>query len=118
MLLLPARGFLERVQVEEAVGAGPALPVEVLAWIAVAFECETRGFACGTVSERHVVIGDVVEEVDLGFVEHQPGRDGVHRGVAPAFVEEAAVHVEGAEVVDVLLRAEPVEIADFEVGPL
>lgn len=101
MLLFPALRFLESVDVEEAVGAGPAFPIKVLAWIAVAFECQPSCFTRGTMREGNMVIGDVVEEMDFGSVEHQTGGDGVDRSVTPALVEEAAVHVEGAEVVDI-----------------
>ena len=44
--------------------------------------------------------------------------DGVHGGVAPALVKEPAVLVELREVVDVGFGAQPVEVADFEIGPL
>lgn len=51
--------------------------------------------------EGDVVVGDIVEEVDFGLVEEEAGTDGVDGGVAPAFVEESAVFVEGFEEVDV-----------------
>ena len=67
----------------------------------MAAEFETFGLVGGTVGEGHVVVGDVVEEVDLVFGKHEGGGDGVDGGVAPALVEEAAVLVKGGEIVDV-----------------
>jgi hypothetical protein len=70
------------------------------------------------VGEGNVVVGNVVEEVDFLLLECQAGCDGVDGGISPALVEETAVLVEGVEVVEVGGAAEPVEVADFEVGPL
>lgn len=49
--------------------------------------------------EGDVVIGNVLEEVDFFFFEQKAGGDGVHGGVAPSLVEEAAVFVELVEIV-------------------
>jgi hypothetical protein len=38
--------------------------------------------------------------------------------IAPSLVEEPAVLVERFEEVNVGFRSEPVEVADFEIGPL
>ena len=56
--------------------------------------------------------------MDLLLLEHQTRGDGVHGRIAPALVEEAAVAVEGGEVVDVGVGSQPVEVANLEVGPL
>ena len=74
--------------------------------------------ASGAVGEGNVVVGNIVEEVDFLLLEGEAGCDGVDGCVTPAFVEETAVLVERLEVVDVGGAAEPVEVADFEVGPL
>lgn len=74
--------------------------------------------ARGAVGEGDVVVGDVVEEVELVLLQHQAGGDGVHGRVAPTLVEEAAVLVERLEVVGVGGRAQPVQAANLEVGPL
>ena len=71
-----------------------------------------------TVREGHVPVADVVEEVDLVAVEQQACPDRVHGRVSPPLIEEPAVFVERVEEVDVGLRPQPVEVADFEVGPL
>lgn len=65
-----------------------------------------------------VVVGNVVEEVNLLLLERQTGGNRVDGSVAPALVEETAVLVEGVKVVDVCGATQPVEVADFEVGPL
>jgi hypothetical protein len=70
------------------------------------------------VGEGNVVICDVVEEVNLLLRQHDACGDRVHRRIAPAFVEEAAVLVEAFKVVDVGLGTEPGETANLEVGPL
>ncbi len=95
-----------------------ALPVKVVVGVAVALERRAHLLARRAVGEGHVVVGDVVEEVDLLLVQHQGRRDRVHGRVAPPLVEEAAVAVQALKVVDVSLGAEPVEIADLEIGPL
>jgi len=74
--------------------------------------------AGGAVGEGDVVVGNVVEEVDLLLLEREAGCDGMHGCVSPALIEETAVLVEGLEVVNVGGAAEPVEVADFEIGPL
>lgn len=84
----------------------------------MAAELEAEVLARRAVGEGDVVVGDVVEEVDVFFVEKEAGADRVDWGVAPAFVEEAAVLVEGFEEVDVGFGSEEVEVADFKVGPL
>jgi len=71
----------------------------------------------GTMRERDVVVSDIVEEVDLLFLQHQPGRDGVHRRIAPSLVEEPAVPIQMVEVIHVGGTAQPVQIADLEIGP-
>lgn len=112
----------ERARSKESAGGtaltGIAVPVEVVLGVAVALQVEARLLARRAVGEGDVVVGDVVEEVDLVLLEHQAGGDGVHGRVAPALVEEAAVAVEVVEVVDVGPAAQPVEVADLEVGPL
>lgn len=70
------------------------------------------------VSERNVIVSDVVEEVDLLLVKQDTSSDGVDRRISPAFVEETSILVKRLEEVDVSLATEPVQVANFEVGPL
>lgn len=42
----------------------------------------------------------------------------MHRSIAPTLIEESSVLVKRCEVVDVGLGAEPIEVTDFEIGPL
>ena len=72
----------------------------------------------GTVCEWHVPVGNVVEEVDLIFVEREGGSEGVNGGIAPPLVEESTVPIKLVEEVYVIRGPEPVKVADFEVGPL
>lgn len=84
----------------------------------MAFVVHSVLLASGAVGEGDVVVGNIVEEVDFLLFQGEAGSDGVDRSVAPAFVEETAVLVERLEVVNVGGAAEPVEVTDFEVGPL
>jgi hypothetical protein len=65
--------------------------------------------------EWHVVVGNVVEEVNLLLWQHQGRGNAVNRSIAPALIEETASPVQMVEVVDVLFRSQPVEVADLEV---
>jgi hypothetical protein len=58
--------------------------------------------------EWHVIVGDIIEEMDLVFLEHQSSCDRVYWCVAPSFVEKATGVVERVEVIDVCLGAQPV----------
>lgn len=71
-----------------------------------------------TMCKRNVIIGNVVEEVNLILFQHQASSDRMHRSVAPALIKESAVLIKGVEIVEVSLRTKPVEIADLEIGPL
>lgn len=97
---------------------GVAFPIEVVLRVAMTFQLHPLLVAGRAVGERDVVIGDIVEEMHFFLLEEERGGDGVHGSVAPSLVEEAAVAVERVEVVEVGLRSEPVEVADFEVRPL
>jgi hypothetical protein len=70
------------------------------------------------VGEGNVVVGNVVEEVDFLLFQSQTGCNGVDGSVSPALVEETAILVESLKVIEVSGAAEPVEVTDFEVGPL
>lgn len=84
----------------------------------MALQVKSGLLAGGAVGEWDVVVCNVVEEVNLLFLEHQTSCDRVDWCVAPTLVEESTIAVQVVEVVDVGLAAEPVEITDFEVGPL
>ena len=68
--------------------------------------------------ERHVIICDIVEEVDLLFLEHKRSGNRMHRSVTPAFVEEATGMVKRIEVVHISRGTQPVKVTNLEVGPL
>ena len=68
--------------------------------------------------EWDMPVGDIVEEVDLFLLQGQSGGNGMDGGIAPSFIEEASVLVELVEEVEIGVRSQPIEIADFEVGPL
>lgn len=72
----------------------------------------------GAVCEGDVIVGNVVEEMDLFLLEHDSRSNRVDGSITPAFVEEAAVLVEGLKKVQVCLGSKPVQVANFKVGPL
>lgn len=84
----------------------------------MAAQVQSRLLASGAVSERNVVVGNVVEEMDLLLVKQDTSGDRVDRSISPAFVEETSVLVKRLEEIDVSLAAEPVQVANFKVGPL
>lgn len=94
------------------------LPVKVVLGVAVALEILPDLVASWAVGEGHMIVSDIVEEVDLVLLEHETGGDRMNRSVTPSFVEEAPVLIEGFEEIKVGLGAEPVKVADLEVGPL
>jgi hypothetical protein len=79
---------------------------------------ESRLFRSWAVSERNVPVPKVLKEVDLFLRQEKTGSNGVDRGITPTLVEETTVLIEALEVVHIWLRAKPIEVADFEVGPL
>lgn len=94
------------------------LPVKVVIGVAVALQRFPQLLARWAVCERHVVVGDVVEEVDLLLGKHERGSNRVHWRIAPALVEEPAVLVQALKEVEIRLGAEPAEATDLEIGPL
>jgi len=97
---------------------GVSLPVKVVLGVTVAPQLRPQILARRAVRERHVVVGNVVEKVDLVLLQHEASGDGVNRRVAPALVEEAAILVQRVEVVGVGLGPQPVQAANLKVGPL
>jgi hypothetical protein len=81
----------------------------------VAFQLLAQLVAGRTMRKGDVIVSDVVEEMDLFLGQHQACCNGVDRRVTPPLVEEAAILIEGLEVVEVRLRSQPVEVADFKV---
>jgi hypothetical protein len=95
-----------------------ALPVKVVLGVAVAAEIQPGLLACGAVGKGHVVVGNVVEKVNLFLLQQKTGGNRVHRSITPSLVEETAILVQRLEVVNVGLGSQPVQVADLKVGPL
>ena len=68
--------------------------------------------------EGDMPIAYVVEELNLFFLEQETSSDRMNGSVAPSLVEETAVLIQLLEEVDIRFRSEPIEVSDFEVGPL
>ena len=73
---------------------------------------------CRAMRERYVVVCDVVEKVNFFLLQEKTCGDGVNRSITPSLVKETTVFVELVKVIEISLRSEPVEVADFEIGPL
>lgn len=97
---------------------GVTLPVKVLLGITVAAQVKALLLSSGAVGEGNMVVGNVVEEVDLVLLQEKSSSNGVDGSIAPSLVEEATITVQGFKVVNVGLASEPLEAADFKVGPL
>ena len=65
--------------------------------------------------ERNVPVGNIVEEMDLLLVVHEPCRDGVYWGITPSLVEEATILIQGFEEVNIRLAAQPLQATNLEV---
>ena len=94
------------------------LPVKVLLRVAVALAVQTVLLSGRAVGERNMVVGNVVEEVNLLLLQHQTGGDRVDRSITPTLVKETAILIKRLKVVDVGLGTEPVEATNLKVGPL
>lgn len=94
------------------------LPVKVLLGVAVTLAVETELLSSGAVSKGNVIVGNVIEEVNLLLLQHQAGGNRVDRGIAPALIEETTILIQRLEVVGVGLGAKPVEATNLKVGPL
>lgn len=56
-----------------------------------------------------MVIGNVVEEMELVFGKHQTSSNGVDGSIAPALIKEATIVVEVFKVRNVSIGAQPDE---------
>lgn len=81
-------------------------------------EFQSEIFARRAMGKRNMVIRNVVEEVNLILWKKKAGGNGMDRRVAPSLVEETAIFVERFKEIQIRLRSEPIEVADFKVGPL
>jgi hypothetical protein len=84
----------------------------------VAFQFLPQTITSWAVCEWDMIVCDVVEEVDLLSFEHQGSGNRVDRRIPPALIEESAVKVERVKEVEVGFGAQPVQVANFEIGPL
>jgi len=68
--------------------------------------------------ERNVIVRDIIEEMNFFFLQEQRSSNRVNGGITPALVEETTIFVKGVKVIGVGLRSEPIQVTNFEVGPL
>jgi len=110
--------LLHSVKLVEPACATVAVPVKVVFGLAVAFEVQSVLLKSWAVGEGNVIIGNIIEEVDFLLLEHECRGDRVNRSIAPALIEEATVLVEVVKIINISRAAKPVQVANFEVGPL
>jgi hypothetical protein len=84
----------------------------------VTLQVQSGLLASWAVGEWNVVVGNVVEEMDFVLVKEKTSSNRMYGSITPTLVEESTILVERFEVVEVGFRSEPIEVTDFEVGPL
>ena len=67
--------------------------------------------------ERDVVVSNLIKEMHFTPVKQQASRDGMDWRVTPPLVEEATITIERIEIVNICIRAQPVEVPNLKVGP-
>ena len=68
-----------------------------------------------TVREGYVPVTDVLEEMDLIFIEKQTRGNRMNWGIAPSLIEESSILVESFEEVFVSFAAQPIQISNLEI---
>lgn len=84
----------------------------------MALQVEPRLLAGRAVGEGNMVICDFVEEMDLVLSQQQSRGDRMDWRITPSLVEEAAIMVQGVEIIQISLGPHPVQASDFEIRPL
>lgn len=69
----------------------------------MAFQFQLRLLSSWTMGEGYMIIGNVIEEVDLLFLEEKTSRNRVDWCITPSFIKESAVLVQGFKEVSVSL---------------
>jgi len=59
----------------------------------MAFQFQPRLLSSWTMGEGYMIIGNVIEEVNLLFLEEKTSRNGVDWCITPSFIKESAVLV-------------------------
>lgn len=94
------------------------LPVKIVLGVTVTLQLCPKSLTGRTVREWNVIVGNVVEEVNLLLLQHEASSNRVHRSIAPPLIKEPAVLVQRLKKVNVRLRSQPVEATNLEIGPL
>lgn len=94
-----------------------AIPVKVVLGVAVALVVKAVLLTGRAVGEGDVVVGDIVEEVNLVLLQHQSCGQRMDGRITPSLVEETTGAIEGLEIVDVGLGSEPVKVTNLKIGP-
>jgi hypothetical protein len=84
----------------------------------VALQIQSRLLSGWAMREWDMVVSDIVEKMNLFFLQQNASRDRMNWCITPAFVEESTILVKCIEEIRVSLRSQPIEVTDFEIGPL
>ena len=68
--------------------------------------------------EWDMVVGNLIPEMNFLFLQHQSCGNRVNRCVAPSLIEETTVLVQRSEIVNISVGPQPLQAANFKVGPL
>jgi hypothetical protein len=80
-----------------------SLPVKVVLRVAMTLEVQSGLLASRAVGERHVVVGNIIEEMDFFLLQEETSCNGVDRSITPSFVEKSTIFVESVKVIGVCL---------------
>jgi hypothetical protein len=84
----------------------------------MALQIQSRLLSSGTMRKWHVIISNVVEEVNFLLLEHETCGNGMNWGIAPTFIKKSSILVKRFEIIGISLRTKPIEITDLEIRPL
>jgi hypothetical protein len=117
LLLLETLGLLHAVKLKVSGSARITLPVKVVIGVAVATKVQSSLLIGRAVSERNVVIGNILEKVNLLLLEEKTSSDRVDGRITPSLVEETTILVKRLKEIEVRLAAKPGQATNFKVGP-
>lgn len=80
-----------------------AFPIEIVLRVAMTFQVEPQLLSSWTMGEGYMIIGYVIEKVDLLFLEEKACSNGVDWCITPSFIKESAILVQGFKEVSVSL---------------
>lgn len=84
----------------------------------MATEIQSSLLVSWAVCERNVVVGNILEEVNLLLLEEKTSSDRVDGSITPSLIKETTILIKRLEEIEVRLAAEPRQATNLKVGPL